>query len=295
MSRRRTHGPASRTRSFRPEKKIGAGLTALTTWAAGSVTGRVREANEDSAYAGRWLYAVADGLGGHVAGDVASAAAVAALAACDTETRPARLAEALAIAVTDANNAIRRRAETSPEFQGMGTTLTAMLWSGRIYALAHIGDSRAYRLRGSQLRQLTEDHTLGNLVAAAKTSPLAPVMSRHLDGRADRSPDLAVHEAVPGDRYLLCTDGLSGEVPDHAIRDVLDSENQLTRIVERLISLANSAGGSDNITAIVIDLPTSPALKGTPAAPETLGAARENARVTAARPRGRGRNKHNEG
>ena len=247
-------------------------MTALTIWAAGSDSGRAREANEDSAYAGRWLYAVADGLGGHAAGEVASAAAITALAAYDTETDPARLVDVLAGAVRAASSAIRQLTEASPEFRGMGTTLTAMLWSGPACALAHIGDSRAYRLRGGQLRQLTEDHALSNLVAAARTIPaLAPVMSRHLDGRADRSPDLALLDAAPGDRYLLCSDGLTSVIPDHAILGVLASDDALTRIIERLTSLANSAGGPDNITAIVIDVPASPARRD--AVPAMLGAA----------------------
>jgi len=248
-------------------------MTALTTWAAGSDTGRAREANEDSAYAGRWLYAVADGLGGHAAGEIASAAAITALAAYDTETEPPRLVDTLAGAVRAANAAIRQLADTNPEFRGMGTTLTAMLWSGPAYALAHIGDSRAYRLRGGQLRQLTEDHALGNLVAAARTSPaLAHVMSRHLDGRAERSLDLGLYEAAPGDRYLLCTDGLAGVIPDHAIRGVLASDESPTRIIDRLTGLANSAGGPDNITAILIDVSASPAHQD--AVPAMLGAAR---------------------
>jgi PPM family protein phosphatase len=247
-------------------------MTALTTWAAGSDTGRAREANEDSAYAGRWLYAVADGLGGHVAGEIASAAAITAIAAYDTETDPARLVDVLADAVRAASTAIRQLTEASPEFRGMGTTLTAMLWSGPAYALAHIGDSRAYRLRGGQLRQLTEDHALSNLVAAARTIPaLAPVMSRHLDGRAERSPDLGLYEAKPGDRYLLCTDGLTGVIPDPAIRGALASDDSPTCIIEQLTSLANSAGGPDNITTIVIDLSASPVRQN--AASAMLGAA----------------------
>jgi PPM family protein phosphatase len=247
-------------------------MTALTTWAAGSDTGRVREANEDSAYAGCWLYAVADGLGGHVAGEIASAAAITALAAYDTETEPARLTETLAEAVRKANAAIRRRTEANPELSGMGTTLTAMLWSGPAHALAHIGDSRAYRLRGGQLRQITEDHALSNLVAAARTSALAPVMTRYLDGQVHRSPDIALGQAAPGDRYLLCTDGLTSVVPDEAIRHVMDSGAPLTRIIERLTGLAENAGGPDNITAIVIDIPAEPTHQN--AAPAMLGSAR---------------------
>jgi protein phosphatase len=249
-------------------------MTALTTWAAGSSTGLVRQLNEDSAYAGHWLYAVADGMGGHVAGEIASAAVIAALRAYDAEADPALLVEILGSAVTAANTAIRRRTESDPALRTMGTTLTAMLWSGHTFALAHIGDSRAYQLRGGRLRQLTEDHALHNLVAGAGTSPvLAPIMSRFLDGRPDRSPDLGLREAFPGDRYLLCSDGLSAVVPDETMRGVLESVDDLTRIIERLTGLANSAGSPDNITAIVIDAPGSSA-PGNAAPPVTLGAAR---------------------
>ena len=248
-------------------------MTVLTTWAAGSSTGQVRQLNEDAAYAGRWLYAVADGMGGHVAGEIASAAAITALAAYDAPADPARLAETLGTAVSDANAAIRQRTESDPALRSMGTTLTAMLWSGHAYALAHIGDSRAYLLRGGQLRQLTEDHALRNLVAGTRTSPLlAPIMSRYLDGRPERSPDLALREARPGDRYLICSDGLSSVVPDDAVRGVLESGDDLPRIIEQLTALANSGGGPDNITAIVIDVPGHAAHRST-ARPVTLGAA----------------------
>ncbi len=249
-------------------------MAALATWAAGSSTGLVRPLNEDSAYAGRWLYAVADGMGGHVAGEIASAAVISALRAYDAEADPARLVEILGSAVTAANTAVRRRTESDPALRTMGTTLTAMLWSGHTFALAHIGDSRAYLLRGGRLRQLTEDHALRNLVAGTGTSPvLAPIMSRFLDGRPDRSPDLGLREALPGDRYLLCSDGLSAVVPDETMLDVLESgDDDLARIIERLTGLANSAGGPDNITAIVIDAPDSSA-RGNAAPPITLGAA----------------------
>jgi len=247
-------------------------MTVLTTWAAGSSTGQVRQLNEDAAYAGRWLYAVADGMGGHVAGEIASATAITALAAYDAPADPARLAETLGTAVSDANAAIRQRTESDPALRSMGTTLTAMLWSGHAYALAHIGDSRAYLLRGGQLRQLTEDHALRNLVAGTRTSPLlAPIMSRYLDGRPERSPDLALREARPGDRYLICSDGLSSVVPDDAVRGVLESGDDLPLIIEQLTGLANSGGGPDNITAIVIDVAGSTAESAAP--PVTLGAA----------------------
>src|SRR5215831_16785230 len=174
-------------------------MSAVTTWAAGTSTGRVRQLNEDSAYAGHWLYAVADGMGGHAAGEVASATVIEALTQYDVEAAPGRLVEILGGGVRKTNDAIRRRTEDDPDLRTMGTTLTATLWSGHTFALAHIGDSRAYRLRSGQLRPLTEDHVLQNLVGSAGTSPiLAPIMSRYLDGRPDRSPDLGLREALPG-------------------------------------------------------------------------------------------------
>ncbi len=246
------------------------GTSEFTRWAAASDRGRVREANEDAAYAGHWLYAVADGLGGHVAGAIASAAAIMAFASYDVPADSADLAGILAVAVREANAAIRHRAEEDKALRGMGTTLTAMLWSGFTFGLAHIGDSRAYRLRGGQLRQLTEDHALHNLVAGA--SPvLAPIIARYLDGRPDRSPDLMIRKAMPGDRYLLCSDGLSSVVPTGDIRVALESGNDLAQITERLTDLANTAGGPDNITAVLIDV--EPRQRAIPLQPITLGAA----------------------
>jgi protein phosphatase len=245
------------------------GMSEFTRWAAASSTGRVRQVNEDAAYGGRWLHAVADGLGGHVAGEVASAAAIGAVATYDAPPEPADLARILAAAVSDANAAIRRRTEANPALRGMGTTLTAMLWAGRTFGLAHIGDSRAYRLRGGQLRQLTEDHALRNLVAGASPA-LAPVMSRYLDGRPDRSPDLMIREAKPGDRYLLCSDGLSSVVPDESMHDALTSTHDSELAVAHLIDLANSFGGPDNITVILIDVAGEPQEGASP--PLMLGA-----------------------
>jgi serine/threonine protein phosphatase PrpC len=254
-----------------------AGLTAgphattVITSAAGSDTGLVRPGNEDSGYAGRRLFAVADGLGGHAAGEVASAIAITAIAPCDSAGPPEGLLPLLATAVRDANDAIRRRAEDDPATRGMGTTLTAMLWSGRAFALAHIGDSRAYRLRDGRLVQLTEDHSLGNLVANAPPA-LAPMISRYLDGRPDRSPDLSVREAAAGDKYLLCSDGLTAVVPDSAIRDLMASGESAERTVSQLTDLANRAGGPDNITVIIIEVGATPTLNETATAPSMLGA-----------------------
>jgi PPM family protein phosphatase len=232
-------------------------MTAVITSAAGSDTGLIRSGNEDSAYAGRWLFAVADGMGGHAAGEVASTTVITAIARYDGPEPPERLVTILSTAVREANDAIRHRTEDDPATRGMGTTLTAMLWSGQTFALAHIGDSRAYRLRNGQLQQLTEDHSLGNLVARAP-STLAPLISRYLDGRPDRSPDLTVREAMRGDRYLLCSDGLTSVVPHNAIHKALTSDDPPEQIVNRLIDLANSFGGPDNTTVILIDVDTGP-------------------------------------
>lgn len=227
--------------------------TISLTWAAASVVGLVREGNEDSVYAGRWLFAVADGMGGHAAGEVASAAVVISLRGYDSEVAPGDLLEVLARAVAEANGEVGRQAAEDPSRLGMGTTLTAMLWSGDRVALGHIGDSRGFRLRGGQLRQITEDHVLDKLVFDAG-SLLGPVLSRFLDGRPERSPDLVVRDVRPGDRYLLCSDGLSPVVAAEAIREVLAVAADPAEAVRRLVALAEDAGGPDNISAIVIDV-----------------------------------------
>lgn len=230
-------------------------MSACTLWAARTDTGRVREVNEDSAYAGRWLYAVADGMGGHAAGEVASAAVIAALSRHDAALPAGALAATLRAAVLEANAEIRRQVAGDASLTTMGTTLTAMLWSGRTFALAHIGDSRAYLARGGQLRQLTTDHSVANLVGNAAGSVFGPVMTRYLDGRPDRSPDLRVLEALPGDRYLLCSDGLSGVIPAAGLARGLTSAGPAAARAEWLTSRAIAAGGPDNVTVIVIDVP----------------------------------------
>jgi PPM family protein phosphatase len=236
--------------------------------AAASETGLVRRNNEDAAYSGRWLFAVADGMGGHAAGEVASAAVIETLRAHDAGVPPDTMLEVIGAAVSEANGEVARRAAEDPTRRGMGTTLTAMLWSGNRFALAHIGDSRAFRLRSGELDQITEDHVMGKLVSNAGS--LAPVLSRYLDGRPDRSPDLSLREARPGDRYLLCSDGVSPVVGAEAIRAVLVSASDPGEAVRQLVALADEAGGPDNISAIVIDVSET---GSEPAAPVTLGAA----------------------
>ena len=238
--------------------------------AAASETGLVRENNEDAAYSGRWLFAVADGLGGHAAGEVASAAVIESLSSHDAEVAPDILLETLGLAMAEANREVVRRVAADSSRKGMGTTLTAMLWSGDCAALAHIGDSRAFRLREGRLHQITEDHTIGKLVSDADF--LAPVLSRHLDGRPDRSPDLSLRELRAGDRYLLCSDGLSPVVSSGAIRDVLLSAPNPAEAVRQLSVLAEEVGGPDNFTMVVIDVRTADA-EPELAEPITLGSA----------------------
>jgi serine/threonine protein phosphatase PrpC len=240
----------------------------ILSWAADSQIGQARGANEDSAYAGRWLFAVADGMGGHAAGEVASASAIRSLRLHDAHVGQAALVEALGRAVAEANHEIARKASEDPARKGMGTTLTAMLWSDGRFALAHIGDSRAFRLRDGELGQITEDHVMGKLVSNAGC--LAPVLSRYLDGRPDRSPDLGIRAARPGDRYMICSDGLSPVVDTEAIRDVLVSAADPGAAVRQLVTLAEEAGGPDNVSVIVIDASQ---LGGEPAKPLMLGAA----------------------
>ena len=238
--------------------------------AAASETGLVRRDNEDAAYSGRRLFAIADGMGGHAAGEVASAAAIESLRAYDRDVGADTLLEVLGHAVAEANAEVARRAAEDPGRFGMGTTLTAMLWSGGTAALVHIGDSRAFKLRDGRLRQITEDHVLGNLVSNA--GPLGPVLSRYLDGRPDRSPDLGLRDLRTGDRYLMCSDGLSPVVSSEEIGAVLATADDPDEAVRQLVALAEQAGGPDNISVIVIDVHD----RGDgadPAEPVTLGAA----------------------
>ncbi|GAA4182064.1 hypothetical protein GCM10022252_07400 [Streptosporangium oxazolinicum] len=228
--------------------------------AARTHIGLVRRRNEDAVYAGRHLFAVADGLGGHTSGDLASTTVIEALRPHDRQVDPADLSAVLGRAVYEANQALRRRTEIEPELAGMGTTLVALLWSGTRAVLANVGDSRAYLRHDtdgpSEIVQITEDHTYGNLVADADNVPNLPGrISRFLDGRADgRSPDLTIRALHSGDRFLLCSDGLSSAVPNELIRDTLRSSNDPEEAVDRLVTLAIDHGGPDNISAIVIDV-----------------------------------------
>ena len=235
-------------------------------YAAGSDVGRVRQGNEDAAYAGPRLLAVADGMGGHVGGEVASSAAIATVAPLDHEC-PADLFAAAEAGVRKANQRLRELVEQDPSLTGMGTTLTLMLWDGLRVALAHIGDSRAYLLRHGDLYQITYDHTLvqtlmddGRITAEeAARHPHRSILLQVLDGGDAVDPDLTLRDAEIGDRYLLCSDGLSGVVEADRLRHVLAEVDDLDEVTRRLIDLACDAGGPDNITCVVAEVVEGPA------------------------------------
>jgi serine/threonine protein phosphatase PrpC len=224
-------------------------------------TGLVRRRNEDAMYVGRSLFAVADGLGGHPAGDRASAAAIEALPLYDHAVGPAGLPVTLGQAVRAANEALRQKIDVEPQLAGMGTTLVALLCSGSSAVLANVGDSRAYLLRnggagGGGTVQITDDHTYDRLLADATDVPnLGERLSRWLDGRADgRSPDLTTWDLCPGDRFMLCSDGLSSFVPPDLIDTTLRSSTDPAEAADRLVALAIDHGGRDNVTVVVIDV-----------------------------------------
>lgn len=237
---------------------------ALTVEAAARThIGLVRKRNEDSLYVGQHLIAVADGMGGHVSGDIASSTVIDALRPYDRLVKPAELSDTLGHAVYAANKALLDKTTASPELKGMGSTLVALLWSGTSAVIANVGDSRAYLFRdagprknGSRLVQITEDHTYGNLVADAADVPnLAERITRFLDGRPDgRSPDLTLRHLRAGDRFLLCSDGLSSYVPHQLICETIAARQNPDETADHLVTLSLNHGGPDNITVIVIDV-----------------------------------------
>ena len=230
-------------------------------YAVKSDAGLKREQNEDAAYAGPRLLAVADGLGGHAAGEVASAAAIEALKSLDTDVPAGELLNVLERAVHQANATLRDMVEADRSLRGMATTLTGILWSGLQLCLVHIGDSRAYLLRDGELLQITHDHTLvqslldnGRITLAEATShPQRSLILRAL-GSGNTEPDLQLRDARNGDRYLLCSDGLHDVVSVDGIARVLSDVAEPGEGVAALIELANQAGGPDNITCIIADV-----------------------------------------
>jgi PPM family protein phosphatase len=231
---------------------------------AGTDVGRARSGNEDSYFCGRTVFAVADGLGGHQGGEVASAAAVEPLAALDGRefAEPGEAAEALAAAIREGNAAILERAAGDPGLWGMGTTVTAAALAGeRHLQLAHVGDSRAYLLRDGSLEQLTTDHTVvGELVRRGRLTPEQAAIhpERSILTRAvGLDPRIPVDTPDPvelrdGDQVLLCSDGLTEAVDDDRIAELLSAGADGEAACRSLIDAANAAGGPDNITVVLL-------------------------------------------
>ena len=234
------------------------------TAAARTDVGRRRPANEDS-YAlapELGLFLVADGMGGHRAGQVASGlAARATVGTLRGQAGDARgPADRLRAGVAAANAEILASSRIKPELAGMGTTLVALLAEGGRMALAHVGDSRAYRIRRGEIERLTDDHTVvGELVRrgeisarAAESHPHRHVLTRALGVRRQLDADLLEVEPLPGDVYLLCSDGLTGHLADADIAVLVDSAADLEAAAQSLVDLANERGGEDNVTVVLI-------------------------------------------
>ncbi|GLW68630.1 protein phosphatase [Kitasatospora phosalacinea] len=237
-------------------------MSLVLRFAAGSHKGLIREGNEDSGYAGPRLLAVADGMGGAAAGEVASSEVLGSIVRLDEPHPGADLLSLLNEAVQTANERLRQMVEQDPQLEGMGCTLTALLWDGQRMGQVHIGDSRAYLLRDGRLDQITQDHTWvqrlvdeGRITAEeAETHPQRSLLMRALDGRGQVEPDLSIREVRAGDRYLICSDGLSGPVSHQTLEETLGSYYAPEQTVQELIQLALRGGGPDNITCIVADV-----------------------------------------
>ncbi|GAA4351227.1 PP2C family protein-serine/threonine phosphatase [Angustibacter luteus] len=236
--------------------------------------------NQDSGYAGPHLLAVCDGMGGHAAGDVASSVALGELVALDGESHGGDALQQLDATIHAANAALQARVRAEPDLAGMGTTTTALVLHGQRIALAHIGDSRCYLLRDGEITRLTHDHTfVQRLVDEGKITedeaerhPQRSVITRVLTGDPDDEPDLSVREARVGDRYLVCSDGLTGVVRDDTLAEVLGEQDDPGTCAQALVDLALRGGGADNITCVVAHV-VDPGSAAPSSAPQVVGSA----------------------
>jgi PPM family protein phosphatase len=221
--------------------------------------GRVREGNEDSYVVRDPLFAVADGMGGHRGGEVASAMALETVS--EVKLPEAGSAPVLVDIVKQANRHVLERSEADRDLRGMGTTVTALAVEGGRAHLAHVGDSRAYRLRDGELQQLTHDHTLvqrmvdaGELTPQeAGVHPQRSILTRALGVEAEVLVDELTLDLQEGDRIMICSDGLTSMVGDDRIHQILRDETDPQAASDLLVDAANRAGGDDNITVIVLD------------------------------------------
>lgn len=281
-------------------------MTVGFTSAIGSHVGMVRSNNQDSGYAGNRLFLVADGMGGHAGGDVASALTTRAISKLDEfpqqratndtaelgedplapqtsiSTDPAEVAERLADSLLQANRMLRATVGDRPELSGMGTTFCGFMTVGDQLALAHIGDSRLYLLRDGKMKQITKDHTFvqrlvdsGRITEEeAKTHPRRSVLMRVL-GDVDSSPDIdtEVLDTRPGDLWLLCSDGLCGYVEEEDIEKILLRRHSLQGAVDSLIDKALSFGAPDNVTVVLVESQPGPASNTEPGTARFVGSA----------------------
>jgi protein phosphatase len=235
-------------------------MTLVLRYSARSDRGLVRQNNQDSVYAGPRLLALADGMGGHAAGEVASKLVISALVPLDDDEPGDDLLAQLRAATAEGNAAITDLVAEQPDLEGMGTTLTAILFAGNRLGMVHVGDSRAYLMRDGHLSQITKDDTFvqslideGRITEEeAHTHPQRSLLLRAMTGH-ELEPTLAIREARSGDRYLLCSDGLSGVVSDATLEETLLIADP-QQCANRMIDLALRGGGPDNITVIVADV-----------------------------------------
>lgn len=239
--------------------------------------------NQDSGFAGQNLLAVCDGMGGHAGGDVASSIAIAHLAALDSDSVGPEAPQLLVKSIKDAHSAMLARVDAESQLSGMGTTVTALLRYGDKLALAHVGDSRAYVIRDGVLTQITKDHTFvqwlidqGQITEEeAESHPQRSVIMRVLgDVEADDQIDTSARTAVVGERWMLCSDGLSGCVSQGTIQQSLASIADPGECADHLIDLALKGGGQDNITCVIADVVA--ATDSKTRAPVVVGAAGES-------------------
>ncbi|MEX2504411.1 MAG: Stp1/IreP family PP2C-type Ser/Thr phosphatase [Egicoccus sp.] len=228
----------------------------------GTDVGRVRTGNEDAFLIAESVFAVADGMGGHLAGEIASAKALEPVEALDGrvfgDTGDADAA--LRAAVIEANDVVSQMADDEPAYRGMGTTLTAAMLEGSRLHLAHVGDSRAYLLRNGRFEQLTDDHTLvqhlideGQITREeAASHPQRSIITRAIGVSHDVEVDSMTIEIEADDQVLLCSDGLTGVLDDGFIAEELNSGDEADQIIARLIDAANQRGGPDNITIVIL-------------------------------------------
>ncbi|HEV8557919.1 MAG TPA: protein phosphatase 2C domain-containing protein [Actinophytocola sp.] len=235
-------------------------MTLVLRYAARSDRGLVRSNNQDSVYAGPRLLSLADGMGGHAAGEVASKVVIAALAPLDDDEPGDDLLSQLREATLNGNSAIAELVSGDPELDGMGTTLTAILFAGSRIGLVHIGDSRAYLRRNGQFTQITHDDTfVQSLIDEGRITddeaahhPQRSLLLKALTGH-EIEPNLTIREARAGDRYLLCSDGLSGVVTHETLSEAIQIADPQV-CADRMIELALKGGGPDNVTVIVADV-----------------------------------------